>query len=135
MPIGGELSATSHRSAADSEYLSGAIPGDGEDREEYIAAGDIFQVVLSQRVDVASNVHPFTVYRALRTINPSPYMFYLDFVDHQIVGASPSSWCDWKDGTVANHPIAGTRPRGATPEEDEALRATSWRIRRNEPST
>ena len=60
-----------------------------ETAREYIAAGDIFQVVLSQRVDVPSNVHPFTIYRALRTINPSPYMFYLDFSDHQIVGASP----------------------------------------------
>jgi anthranilate synthase component 1 len=87
---------------------------------EYIAAGDIFQVVLSQRVDVPSNVHPFTVYRALRTINPSPYMFYLDFNDHQIVGASPELLVRLEDRTLANHPIAGTRPRGATPAEDAA---------------
>jgi anthranilate synthase component 1 len=86
---------------------------------EYITAGDIFQVVLSQRVDVRSGVHPFTVYRALRTINPSPYMFYLDFNDHQIVGASPELLVRLEGSTVANHPIAGTRPRGATPEEDE----------------
>jgi len=88
---------------------------------EYIAAGDIFQVVLSQRVDVASAVHPFTVYRALRTINPSPYMFYLDFEDHQIVGASPELLVRLEGSTVTNHPIAGTRPRGGTPEEDDAL--------------
>src|SRR5207248_365307 len=92
-----------------------------ERAREYIAAGDIFQVVLSQRVDVASGVHPFSVYRALRTINPSPYMFYLDFNDHQIVGASPELLVRLEGRTVANHPIAGTRPRGATPEEDEAL--------------
>ena len=88
---------------------------------EYIAAGDIFQVVLSQRVDVPTEVHPFTIYRALRTINPSPYMFYLDFKDHQIVGASPELLVRLEGRTVANHPIAGTRPRGATPVEDDAL--------------
>jgi anthranilate synthase component 1 len=92
-----------------------------ETAREYIAAGDIFQVVLSQRVDVPTQVHPFTIYRALRTINPSPYMFYLDFTDHQIVGASPELLVRLEGRTVANHPIAGTRPRGATPEEDEAL--------------
>jgi anthranilate synthase component I len=88
---------------------------------DYIAAGDIFQVVLSQRVDVRSAVHPFTIYRALRTINPSPYMFYLDFNDHQIVGASPELLVRLEGKTVTNHPIAGTRPRGATVEEDAAL--------------
>jgi anthranilate synthase component 1 len=92
-----------------------------EAAREYIAAGDIFQVVLSQRVDVPTQVHPFTIYRALRTINPSPYMFYLDFTDHQIVGASPELLVRLEGRTVANHPIAGTRPRGATPEEDDAL--------------
>ncbi|MFT4039664.1 MAG: anthranilate synthase component I [Thermomicrobiales bacterium] len=87
---------------------------------EYIRAGDIFQVVLSQRVDVETPVHPFTVYRALRTVNPSPYMFYLDFNDHQIVGASPELLVRLEGTTVANHPIAGTRPRGATEAEDQA---------------
>lgn len=91
-----------------------------EQAREYIAAGDIFQVVLSQRVDVPSGVHPFTVYRALRTINPSPYMFYLDFNDHQIVGASPELLVRLEGETLANHPIAGTRPRGASDAEDEA---------------
>ena len=121
MPIGGELS--------DSSAEERQVPNTSRDRylqmvetaREYIAAGDIFQVVLSQRVDVATNVHPFTVYRALRTINPSPYMFYLDFVDHQIVGASPELLVRLEGRKVANHPIAGTRPRGATPEEDDAL--------------
>jgi anthranilate synthase component 1 len=88
---------------------------------EYIAAGDIFQVVLSQRVDVDTPAHPFTIYRALRAVNPSPYMFYLDFNDYQIVGASPELLVRVEDGVVTNHPIAGTRPRGATPETDAAL--------------
>jgi len=121
MPIGGELSQDSAEerqmpNTSRERYLEMV-----ETAREYIAAGDIFQVVLSQRVDVASNVHPFTVYRALRTINPSPYMFYLDFVDHQIVGASPELLVRLEGRTVANHPIAGTRPRGATPAEDEGF--------------
>ena len=65
--------------------------------------------------------HPFTIYRALRTVNPSPYMFYLDFEDHQIVGASPELLVRHEDGVIINHPIAGTRPRGGTVEEDDAL--------------
>jgi len=89
--------------------------------KDYIMAGDIFQVVLSQRVDVPTAVHPFTIYRALRAINPSPYMFYLDFLDHHIVGASPELLVRLEDGVVTNHPIAGTRPRGQTPEHDAAL--------------
>jgi len=92
-----------------------------ETAQGYIAAGDIFQVVLSQRVDVPTPVDPYTIYRALRTVNPSPYMFFLDFVDHQIVGASPELLVRLEDGVVTNHPIAGTRKRGATPEEDARL--------------
>jgi anthranilate synthase component 1 len=92
-----------------------------EQAKEYIAAGDIFQVVLSQRVDLPTPAHPFTIYRALRRVNPSPYMFYLDFVDHQIVGASPELLVRLEDGVVTNHPIAGTRPRGASPSEDATL--------------
>jgi anthranilate synthase component 1 len=92
-----------------------------ERAKEYIAAGDIFQVVLSQRVDLPTPAHPFTIYRALRTVNPSPYMFYLDFGDHQIVGASPELLVRLEDGVVTNHPIAGTRPRGQTPRADDAL--------------
>jgi anthranilate synthase component 1 len=88
---------------------------------EYIQAGDIFQVVLSQRVDVDTPAHPFTIYRALRAVNPSPYMFYLDFNDYQIVGASPELLVRVENGVVTNHPIAGTRPRGATAEADAAL--------------
>ncbi len=87
--------------------------------KEYIHEGDIFQVVLSQRVDIPSDAHPFTMYRALRMVNPSPYMFYLDFGQHQVVGASPELLVRLEDGVVTNHPIAGTRPRGATTLEDQ----------------
>lgn len=87
--------------------------------KQYIYDGDIIQVVLSQRVDVPTPAHPFSLYRALRMVNPSPYMFYLDFGDHQVVGASPELLVRLEDGIVTNHPIAGTRPRGATEEEDE----------------
>jgi anthranilate synthase component 1 len=86
--------------------------------KEYIHEGDIFQVVLSQRVDIDTDAHPFTIYRALRMVNPSPYMFFLDFGEHQVVGASPELLVRLEDGVVTNHPIAGTRPRGQTPQED-----------------
>ncbi|MDP9356573.1 MAG: anthranilate synthase component I [Chloroflexota bacterium] len=94
-----------------------------ERAKEYITAGDVIQVVLSQRVDLPTPAHPFTVYRALRTVNPSPYMFYLEFLDHQIVGASPELLVRLEDRTITNHPIAGTRPRGETADADSALAA------------
>jgi anthranilate synthase component 1 len=87
----------------------------------YIHQGDIFQVVLSQRVDIDTPAHPFSLYRALRTVNPSPYMFYLDFADHQVVGASPELLVRLEGDTISNHPIAGTRPRGADEAEDARL--------------
>jgi anthranilate synthase component 1 len=87
--------------------------------KEYIHEGDIFQVVLSQRVDIPTDAHPFTIYRALRMINPSPYMFFLDFGEHQVVGASPELLVRLEDGIVTNHPIAGTRPRGQHAREDD----------------
>jgi anthranilate synthase component 1 len=86
-----------------------------------IIAGEIIQAVPSQRLARRTAVHPFNIYRQLRTVNPSPYMFYLDLGDFQIVGASPELLVRVEDGVVTNHPIAGTRPRGATPEEDERL--------------
>lgn len=90
-----------------------------ERAKQYIHAGDIFQVVPSQRVDIDTDANAFTIYRSLRVVNPSPYMFFLDFGDHQIVGASPELLVRLEDGIVTNHPIAGTRPRGATTAEDE----------------
>jgi anthranilate synthase component 1 len=91
--------------------------------KEYIAAGDIFQVVLSQRLDRPTAADPFTIYRALRAVNPSPYMYFLQFGDFQIVGASPELLVRLEDGTVTNHPIAGTYPRGKDEAEDDALAA------------
>jgi anthranilate synthase component I len=93
--------------------------------KEYIAAGDIFQVVLSQRFSRRTRAHPFAIYRALRMLNPSPYMFYFDFspYDLQVIGASPEMHVRLEDGVASVRPIAGTRPRGATPAEDEALAA------------
>jgi anthranilate synthase component I len=90
---------------------------------EHIAAGDIFQVVLSQRLSRRTDAHPFAVYRALRMLNPSPYMFYFDFgaYDLQVIGASPEMHVRLEDGIASVRPIAGTRRRGATEEEDAAL--------------
>jgi len=87
----------------------------------YVIAGDVIQAVPSQRLARKTAVHPFNIYRQLRTVNPSPYMFYLDMGDFQVVGASPEMLVRVEDGIVTNHPIAGTRPRGATPEEDDRL--------------
>lgn len=89
--------------------------------KEYIAAGDIFQVVLSQRLEAPCSVTPFQVYRALRSINPSPYMFFLDFGELALVGSSPELLVRVENGVVETRPIAGTRPRGATPDEDVHL--------------
>ncbi|MBI2939545.1 MAG: anthranilate synthase component I [Chloroflexi bacterium] len=89
----------------------------------YIDAGDIIQVVLSQRYTRPTTADPFTVYRALRTINPSPYMYYLDLGHFQIVGASPELLVRVEEGAATTHPIAGTRRRGRTPAEDLALEA------------
>lgn len=91
--------------------------------KQYIHDGDIIQCVPSQRVDVPTDAHPFSIYRALRVVNPSPYMFFLDFRDYQVVGASPELLVRSEDGVITNHPIAGTRPRGMTPEDDSALAA------------
>jgi len=91
--------------------------------KEYIADGDIFQVVLSQRFTVKTEVDPFAVYRVLRTLNPSPYMFYLEYGEETVVGTSPELLVRVEDEKVEMRPIAGTRKRGATPQEDEALAA------------
>ena len=89
----------------------------------YIEAGDIFQVVPSQRWTAPFPLPPFALYRALRRTNPSPYMFFFNFGGWQIAGASPETLVKVRDGAVTIRPIAGTRPRGATPEEDARLEA------------
>jgi len=89
--------------------------------KEAIAAGECFQIVPSQRLSVRTSATPVGLYRALRSINPSPYMYFLNFGSYQIVGASPELLVLVEDGVVTTRPIAGTMPRGQTPEEDEAL--------------
>ena len=106
-----------------------------ETAKEYIRAGDIFQVVPSQRWAQPFALPPFALYRALRRTNPSPYMFYFDFGGFQVVGASPEILVRVKGGTVTVRPIAGTRPRGATPAEDAASRRSCSPIPRSAPST
>ncbi|GAB4574561.1 MAG: anthranilate synthase component I [Anaerolineae bacterium] len=90
--------------------------------KEHIAAGDAFQIVLSQRLSCRTSAPPFAIYRALRALNPSPYMFFLRFgEDYALIGASPEMMVRLEDGIATTRPIAGTRPRGATEAEDEAL--------------
>ena len=89
--------------------------------KEYIKAGDIIQVVLSQRFSAKVRSKPLDIYRALRSVNPSPYMFLLELGDFSLVGASPEVHVRCEDGHVEIRPIAGTRKRGVTPAEDEAL--------------
>jgi anthranilate synthase component 1 len=89
--------------------------------KDYIRAGDIFQVVLSQRFSAPFTLPPLSLYRALRRINPSPFLCYLDFEEFQIVCSSPEILVRLRGDTVTVRPIAGTRPRGATPEQDQAL--------------
>ena len=88
--------------------------------KEYIAAGDIYQIVISVLFRGKTNVAPFEVYRALRLLNPSPYMFFFDFDDTQVVGSSPEALVKLNHGKASLRPIAGTLPRGATGAEDEA---------------
>ena len=88
---------------------------------QYIHAGDAFQVVPSQRWSAEVPVQPFSIYRGLRAVNPSPYMYFLDFGDFQVVGASPEPLLTVNGRQVSTRPIAGTRPRGASPEEDRRI--------------
>ena len=89
--------------------------------KELIRAGDIFQVVLSQRFDVHLDADPFDVYRALRLLNPSPYLYFLRFPEVVVAGSSPEPMVRLRDGQVVSRPIAGSRPRGETEEEDRRL--------------
>ena len=102
---------------------------------EYVHAGDAFQVVPSQRWSADVDVDPFSIYRGLRAVNPSPYMYFLDFEDFQIVGASPEPLVTVTGGRATTRPIAGTRPRGGDADEDEAIARTCSPTRRSAPST
>ncbi|QEA40988.1 anthranilate synthase component I [Pistricoccus aurantiacus] len=89
--------------------------------KEYVLAGDIMQCVPSQRMSIPYQAPPLDLYRALRSLNPSPYMFFLDLEDHQVVGSSPEILARLEEGEVTVRPLAGTRKRGHTEEEDQAL--------------
>ena len=111
------------RTSAASEFGEAGFKAAVARAKEYIAAGDIMQVVISQRMSMPFDAPPLSLYRALRSLNPSPYMFYYDFGDFHVVGASPEILVRKEGSTVTLRPIAGTRPRGATREADEALAA------------
>lgn len=103
-----------------SNYNKEDFKRDVEKIKEYILSGDIFQAVLSQRFHTRTERSGFELYRILRKVNPSPYMFYLHFKDVEVMGSSPERLLEVQDGELEIHPIAGTRKRGAT-EEDDAL--------------
>src|SRR5947209_1972023 len=89
--------------------------------KDYIVAGDVFQVVLSQRFEAPFPLPPFALYRALRRVNPAPFLYFLDFGAFAVAGSSPEILVRVRDGVVTVRPIAGTRPRGDTPHADKAL--------------
>jgi anthranilate synthase component 1 len=121
-PVAGENLPTTRSSMPDGQYRSAV-----DVAKEYIRAGDIFQVVLSQRFDIDLTADPFDVYRVLRQVNPSPYMYFYDFGDFQVVGASPEILVRHEStpegDKITIRPLAGTRPRGTSPEHDKATEA------------
>ncbi len=116
-----ELTQSSHVAVTAGNFTQPEFEQVVEDCKEYVCAGDIIQVVPSQRFSRPFERNPLDLYRALRTVNPSPYMFILDTVDYAIVGASPEVHVRLTEERVEIRPIAGTRPRGKTPQEDLAL--------------
>ena len=121
-PPAADLAVTPNQSR---EQFEGAV----RRIQEHIAAGDVYQAVISQRFDAEVTAPPFDVYRALRHINPSPYMFFIRMGKEAIIGASPEMLVRVEGRHVETHPIAGTRRRGATPDEDQRL---AEELRRNE---
>ncbi|MEX2529421.1 MAG: anthranilate synthase component I [Gemmatimonadota bacterium] len=118
LSLGGEPAADPPvQSTMTREEFEGAV----ERIREYIFAGDAFQVVLSQRLAVRLEADPFDLYRALRSLNPSPYLYFFEMDGVTLVGSSPEVLTRVDDGTITVRPIAGTRPRGGTPEEDQEL--------------
>jgi anthranilate synthase component I len=119
------VSSTSAPSVPEPVPVSNTLPDDYlgmvEQAKDYIRAGDIFQVVLSQRFSAPFSLPALALYRALRRVNPAPFLCYLDFAEFQIVCSSPEILVRARDGKVTIRPIAGTRPRGKTPQDDAAL--------------
>ena len=117
-PGGGEVPAAGQSREVRSNFLQADYEAAVRRAKEYISAGDIIQVVLAQRFEALLQAHPFNVYRSLRTINPSPYMFYLHLGDLVLAGTSPEVMVRVEGGEVTVRPIAGTRPRGTVEVED-----------------
>ncbi|MFP4154089.1 MAG: anthranilate synthase component I [Halothiobacillaceae bacterium] len=119
--------STTRRTVTESDFVSGFTEHGFKEAvaktRQYIVDGDVMQVVLSQRMSVPYSAAPIDLYRALRSLNPSPYLFFLDLGDFQVVGSSPEILVRLEDGLVTVRPIAGTRPRGRTEAEDRALEA------------
>jgi anthranilate synthase component 1 len=115
-PREGAGSADASRTMSSEQYREAIVIA-----KEYITAGDIFQVVLSQRFDLQLDADPFDVYRALRLLNPSPYLYFLRFPEVTVVGASPEPMVRLREGIVTSRPIAGSRPRGDNEQHDRLL--------------
>ena len=105
----------------ESNFSQGEFEAAVESCKEYIRAGDIFQVVLSQRLKLETQARPLDIYRALRIVNPSPFMFFVKTPEVNLIGSSPEILVRAEDGEITIRPLAGTRKRGATPKEDQAL--------------
>ena len=120
-PVSIPFQTASGVTTAESEFGAAAYQAAVARSREYIAAGDVMQVVISQRMRRPFAAPPLSLYRALRSLNPSPYMFYYDFGDFHVVGASPEILVRKEGRAVTLRPIAGTRPRGSTREADDAL--------------
>jgi anthranilate synthase component 1 len=120
-PIEPPLSLPSKQTEATSEFGEQAFKDAVSSAKRYIVDGDIMQVVLAQRLSMPFHESPLALYRALRSLNPSPYMFFYHFDDFHVVGSSPEILVRREQDTVTVRPIAGTRPRGKTREEDAAL--------------
>jgi len=114
----GPLAAPMHSNTSADDYRRMVLRA-----KDYIAAGDIFQVVLAQRFETPFTLPPFALYRALRRVNPAPFLFYLNYGSFAVAGSSPEILVRLRDGTVTIRPIAGTRRRGLTAQEDKALEA------------
>ena len=122
-PVSVPVEQVSEPAEAVSSFGEEAFKAAVQKAKDYIVEGDIMQVVLSQRMSKPFGASPLALYRAIRSLNPSPYMFYFNFEEFQVVGASPEILVRLEDGDVTVRPIAGTRKRGATHDEDQALEA------------
>jgi anthranilate synthase component 1 len=123
-PLGVPVAEPVAPGAAEAEMTEAGYVAAVDRAKQHIAAGDAYQIVPSQRVRRSTGASPAAIYRALRAVNPSPYMFLLDMEGYQLIGSSPETHVRLDlDGTCELRPIAGTRPRGATPAEDDALAA------------